>query len=186
MYKGLVFLGEGLRNLRSIGSVTPSSRHLTHRLLRNVDFSHARCIVEWGPGLGTVTDSIINELGENATLVCCEVHTPFYDNLAGRITDKRVHIINDTAENLHEHLLRLRLPNPAYIISSIPLTNMSAQTRKTVLETAKQCLHDGGMYIQYQYIVPFSVREIKRYFPKTSLDFVFFNTPPAWVYECRK
>jgi len=58
----LLFSRNFLKHPRMLGSVIPSSRFLVNRLLRQVDWSRARTIVEYGPGVGTITSHLLRRL----------------------------------------------------------------------------------------------------------------------------
>ena len=51
----LLFAKNFLQHPRMLGSLIPSSRFLVERLLRKVDWKRAKTIVEYGPGVGTIT-----------------------------------------------------------------------------------------------------------------------------------
>ena len=50
-----LFTRSFLRHPLQTGSLVPSSRFLVRRMLAQVDWQHARVVVELGPGLGCFT-----------------------------------------------------------------------------------------------------------------------------------
>ena len=44
---------------RSVGAVKPSSKRLAQKMVEDVDFENAECIVEIGAGTGVFTEEII-------------------------------------------------------------------------------------------------------------------------------
>lgn len=42
-----------------MGAVAPSSEILANKMVKDIDFENARCIVEYGPGKGGFTDKLI-------------------------------------------------------------------------------------------------------------------------------
>lgn len=58
----MFFFRESLRNLRSIGSVLPSSRFLCRAIVKHIDAQLAHTVVELGPGDGVVTRYILEKL----------------------------------------------------------------------------------------------------------------------------
>jgi len=62
------FFKEAVSNIKSIGSILPSSKFLTKKLLQNIDFKKADVIVEFGPGNGILTKNIIKHLNPKAYL----------------------------------------------------------------------------------------------------------------------
>jgi phospholipid N-methyltransferase len=73
------FFKEALKNLKTLGTVMPSSSFLSKRMLREIDFSQAEVIVELGPGNGAITKYIIEQLSPIARLICFEINNNFYN-----------------------------------------------------------------------------------------------------------
>jgi phospholipid N-methyltransferase len=53
--EGFLFLKQYIKNPRMIGAVLPSSRNLARKMIEDIDFEKAECIVEYGPGTGVFT-----------------------------------------------------------------------------------------------------------------------------------
>src|SRR5271154_3563598 len=57
-----------------IGSVVPSSKFLVKDLMAEVDWDRARVLVEFGPGVGTLTREILKRMRPDAVLVAIELN----------------------------------------------------------------------------------------------------------------
>jgi phospholipid N-methyltransferase len=55
----MLFAKNFFKHPKMLGSIIPSSRFLIERLLRQMDWDQARVIVEYGPGVGTITREIL-------------------------------------------------------------------------------------------------------------------------------
>ncbi|MEM1215016.1 MAG: ribosomal RNA adenine dimethylase, partial [Bacteroidota bacterium] len=75
------FFTEGLRNMRTVGTVTPSSRFLCESMLKGIDFSKAKFLVELGAGDGVVTKHILKRMRPDARLLAFEVQPDFCELL---------------------------------------------------------------------------------------------------------
>ena len=75
------FLKNFLKNWKEVGSITPSSRFLTKKMLESIDFSKADTIVELGPGTGVFTKEILIRMKSNAKLIILETNHQFSENL---------------------------------------------------------------------------------------------------------
>src|SRR5687767_10748196 len=73
----LLFARTFFRNPRMLGSIVPSSRFLIRKLLRPIDWSRARVIVEYGPGVGTITREALRRMRPDATLIAIETNDEF-------------------------------------------------------------------------------------------------------------
>lgn len=60
------FFSEGLRNLKTIGSIAPSSRFLCESMTRNLDWKKPQNIVELGAGEGVMTRFILGQMHRKA------------------------------------------------------------------------------------------------------------------------
>lgn len=180
------FLKEFFKERKTVGAISPSSKSLTKKMLKNVDFKNANVIVEYGPGTGVFTRRIIESMNPDAKLYVFELHEPFFVSLKKEFeNDKRVLVINDSAVNVRKYL---ELDNKKYadvIISSLPLTNFDQKLTMRILKSAEIALKPEGQYIQFQYSLNARKLLIK-IFSSISIQFTANNLPPAFVYTCKK
>src|SRR5258708_12679026 len=78
----LLFAKNFLQHPKMLGSLIPSSRFLIDRLLTKVDWTRARTIVEYGPGVGTITAQILARMQPNSRLVVFVINKDFTTYLA--------------------------------------------------------------------------------------------------------
>ncbi len=180
-----LFLKEGLKKLKTHGSLFPSSKYLGKRMLQHVTMSDGVCIVELGAGTGAFTEMIISRLPERSRLVVLEINPAMAKHLRERITDSRVIIIEGNATDLSFHLAQNGLEKPDYIISGLPLGNFSHALRESILVAIHESLSDRGLYIQFQYFLA-SLKHIRSMFDTKVLSYEYRNLPPAFVYGCKK
>lgn len=180
------FLKEFFKERKTVGAISPSSKSLTKKMLKNVDFKNANVIVEYGPGTGVFTRRIIESMNPDAKLYVFELHEPFFVSLKKEFeNDKRVQVINDSAVNVRKYL---EFDNKKYadvIISSLPLTNFDQKLTMRILKSAEIALKPEGQYIQFQYSLNARKLLIK-IFSSISIQFTANNLPPAFVYTCKK
>ena len=75
------FLRSFVRDWKTIGSVTPSSRYLVGAMLDKIDFRRVRRIVEYGPGTGVFTGEILRRLHPDDSLLALDTEAHFIDDL---------------------------------------------------------------------------------------------------------
>ena len=73
----LDFLRESFRNLRSTGSVAPSSRFLCRAIAEKIDPLRAKVVVELGPCDGVITHFILKRLQPDAQMLILQLHERF-------------------------------------------------------------------------------------------------------------
>jgi phospholipid N-methyltransferase len=177
------FFSEFLKPGNTIGSVTPSSKFLVKKMVDPIDFNNVKCIVEFGPGTGSITQEILNRMPQDALLLVFEINKEFSDKLAKDITDPRMKIITDTAENLEKYLSKNNVTKVDYIVSSLPFTVIPNNVVKNILDIVKKVLKPAGAFIQYQYSLNM-YRKLKNTFKNVSLNFTPINFPPAFIFTC--
>jgi phospholipid N-methyltransferase len=182
--KHLDFFKEGIRNLRTTGTITRSSRFLCREMIRPLDFEKAKIIVELGAGDGVITRHILSHMSKDATLISFEVNDKFCEILRN-INDPRLVVAEDSAENILEHLKVHGFEQADYIISALPFLSLPKELGMNILRKSASVLREGGVFTQMQYSL-FLKHIYESVFDKVSLRFVPLNVPPAFVFICEK
>ena len=166
-----------------VGSVLPSSRFLSSKMLAPIDFSQAKLIIELGPGTGVFTKALIKAIPKDCQLLVIELNDAFFNNLQKQIISPQVKLIHGSATDISLFLKEIGLEHADYIISSLPLSNFPKELRSSILTGCKNSLTPEGKFIQFQYS-----RGLKKmygdYFSKVQIDYTVFNFPPAFIYTC--
>ena len=99
------FIKQYIKNPRTVGAIAPSSDKLAYKMVEDINFFNASCIVEYGPGTGVFTEKILNKKKNSTIFIAIEYNTEFYNILKDKFKDEPNFIlINDSAENLKEYL----------------------------------------------------------------------------------
>lgn len=168
-----------------LGSVIPSSRFLVEQLLRDIRWDETRVIVEFGPGVGTISGEILKRMRSDATLIVFEINDEFVDMLSRRFEDPRLRIVHRSAAEVTDVLGEFGLPAADYVISGIPFSIMSEEDRLAVLRNTYAALREGGSLLVYQ----FSTRvrtDLEAIFGRVHQLFEPRNILPARVFHCVK
>ena len=178
------FLSEVFKSGGTIGALSPSSSYLASKMLKPIHFKHANCIVEFGAGTGIFTHKLLEQMKPDALLLTFEINPAFHDDLL-KIDDKRLIVINDSAEKIDYYLHLHKQEKADYIISSLPFAMIPDNIVDAIVEKSFQFLSDKGKYIQFQYSLN-ALSKLKKIFKKVDLSFTFLNIPPAFVFTCGK
>lgn len=179
----MAFLKEFFNNKSEIGAVAPSSKRLGKKMYGNFDFQNAKCIVEFGPGTGVFTREVIKRMNPNCTLIIFETNESFYLKLKGEISDDRVLIYNESAENISTILNEQGFKEADYILSSLPLAVIPSSIKENIINASVEVLKKGGAFVQFQYSLN-ALKLLKTKFNNVKLAFTVVNVPPAFVYKC--
>jgi phospholipid N-methyltransferase len=166
-----------------LGSLIPSSRFLVNDVLNHVDWDKARVIVEYGPGVGTITQEILKRMRPDAVLLALELNEEFVTFLQEEIVDPRFHAVHASASDVRSVLTKLGLPCADYIISGIPYSTMPHAVRREVMQASRQVLHPEGALLVYQFtntVLPY----LKSSFSSVRQNFQFLNILPARIFYC--
>lgn len=182
--KKIEFLKEGLKNLKTIGSVARSSKYLCKGMIKHVDFENADVIVELGAGDGVITKHILTAMKPDSILVSFEVNEMFCNQLR-QIDDKRLIVVEDSAERIGEYLKKYNLPKADYIISAIPFVVLPDELALKIVQACKSAMKKNGLFVQMHYSL-ITKKFYQNIFGNVDVNFVPINFPPAFVLVSQK
>ena len=179
----LLFARTFFRHPLMLGSVIPSSRFLIREVLDPIHWGRAQVIVEYGPGVGTITGEILARMRPNATLIAIETNPDFVRYLRSTYPDERLHVVQGSAADVRTILRDHGFESASYIISGIPFSTLPAPARERILRDTRAALEPGGSFLVYQ----FSARvlaDLKRIFGDVERGFQLLNILPAHLFFC--
>lgn len=180
----LDFFVEGIRNIKTTGTITRSSRFVCRKLIEGIDFESARCIVELGGGDGVVTKHILKNMKSHTKLITFEVLPKFCDLLRG-FNDDRLIVAEDSAENIQKWLNDNGFEKADYVVSTLPFVNIPEDVGTRILNAAKDNLKTDGVFSQLNYTL--LTRDLyQSIFGNVDFDFIMRNIPPAFILKCIK
>ena len=103
-----------------VGSVIPSSRMLIDKMLGQVDWQNTKLFVEYGPGVGTFTQHILERLAPDATLLTIDTNSDFTEYLNGKFTDSRLEAVTGSAANVRKIMADRGFDHADFILSGLP------------------------------------------------------------------
>ena len=197
--KRILFLTNYIENPAEVGSIAPSSRWLSRKIVELIPENNQKGEVcrylEVGPGTGPFTEEIVKRLRKNDELDLVELDPKF----CAELKEKYKHL-----SNVHIHCKPLEEWHPEYqydaIISGLPLNAFPSEVVETIIQSFKSLAKEKGTvsYFEYAFLPTINksvlfgekgknfqkVLEIKDLFYKTfgrDKEFVLWNLPPARV-----
>ena len=179
------FLRGFLKHPVMVGSIIPSSRILIEKMLRPVDWENTRVFVEYGPGVGTFTRPILEQLGPDATLVTIDTNADFTHYLRESIDDPRLVAVTGSAADVERILADRNLGFADYVLSGLPFSTLPPGVGDSIAEATSKVIRPGGAFLVYQFN-PKVLDFIKPHFKPIKRGFEWINVPPAtlfWAYN---
>ena len=178
-----VFASNFFRHPVMLGSLIPSSPFLVKRLLEQIDWERARVVVEYGPGVGTITRELLQRMRPDALLLALELNPEFVDFLRHDLPDPRLRVVHASAATVAKVLAEHARPHADYVISGIPFSTLPAATRSEILASTRTVLQPDGAMLVYQFspkVLPY----LQQTFPRVIRAFEPFNVLPAQLFFC--
>jgi len=166
-----------------LGSIVPSSPFLVNDILGHIDWKSARVVVEFGPGVGTITREVLKRLHPDASLVVIELNEDFVEYLRQTIRDPRLHIVHGSAAHVRRILAERGFNKADHIISGLPYSLLSESLRQEIVAESREALHPSGSLLVFQFtrkVLPY----LKSSFGSVRLNFQLFNILPAMIFHC--
>ena len=167
---------------RSIASFSPSSRFMARSILKGIDFSSAKCIVELGAGTGPITKELVRQIQPHTKLLTIELD----EDLAARLKSRfpMVDVVNGDACQFDKLLAERGIPQVDHVISGLPLPSFPAELRNGIMSAAARTLAPGGTFRQLTVMPWVYLKLYKTYFNNVRFNLVPWNLPPGGVYVC--
>ena len=166
-----------------LGSIVPSSRFLVKDLMSEIDWDRARVLVEFGPGVGTITREVLKRMRPDAVLVVIELNEEFVQYLGATIRDPRLRIIHGSAVHVRRILAEQGLAPADCIISGLPYSLLPEELRKEIVSESRQALKAEGSLLVFQFS-PSVLPYLKSSFSSVKLGFQLLNILPARIFHC--
>jgi len=166
-----------------LGSIVPSSPFLVKHLISQINWDRARVVVEFGPGVGTITREILKHMRSDAVLLVIELNQEFVEYLSGTIRDPRLRLVHGSAAHVRRILAEQGLAAADYIISGIPYSLLPEALRREIVAESRHALKAQGSLLVFQFnrrLLPC----LKSTFSSVKLGFQLFNILPVQIFHC--
>ena len=165
-----------------IGSITPSSRFLTNKMMEPINWEMVQSIAELGAGTGVFTDAINLLKTAECQVMIFEQNTEMRHQLKQKYPK---FTFGKDAQQLSTILNSHGISKLDCIVSGLPFANFPQDIRDSILNEVIESLDDDGLFITFQYSLQMN-QQLKSLFKSVQKTFVPLNVPPAFVYVCQK
>jgi phospholipid N-methyltransferase len=188
----IMVLGRFLRNPRTVGALSASSRTVARVMASGVTPNGAQRVVELGAGTGALTGTILDRLGPSDRFLAIEIVPEFVKELRQRLP--AAECICASATDLYTLAVDRDMAPVDHIISGLPFATLPSAVTRKVLDAVEQSLRPGGTFTTFQYVHAYSLhtatafrREMSaRLGAKPLRQVVLRNAPPAFILTWRR
>lgn len=164
-----------------VGSVIPSSRILIDRMLAPVDWRTCRLFVEYGPGVGTFTQHVLDRISPDATLLTIDTNPDFTTYLHAKFTDSRLVAVTGSAADVRSIMADCGFEQADYVLSGLPFSTLPPGIGPKIATETAAAIRPGGAFLVYQFSP--KVRDfIAPHFDRIERGFEWVNIPPATLF----
>ncbi len=187
----LIYLKNLLRDVH-VASVTPTSRFGVEKVCEKINFPTSKLILEYGPGTGNFTNTLLKNMDDHARLIAIERNSDFCRILKKSIHDPRLALFQDTAENVLDILKSCNGAGELKadcIISGIPFSLLPRKRKMDLLKNTHAALKKGGKFLAYQafFQVPDILKNpLEEIFGEVQTRYFLFALPPLLILEAVK
>jgi len=164
-----------------VGSVIPSSKMLIDKMLDPVDWVNTKLFVEYGPGVGTFTQHILQRLAPDATLITIDTNDDFTHYISRKFTDSRLIAVTGSAADVRTIIADCGFAHADYVLSGLPFSTLPPGVGPRIAAETAEALRPGGALLVYQFSP--KVRQfISPHFERIDKGFEWRNIPPATLF----
>ena len=146
----LLIASKFLRNPRTVGAVSASSRTMAREMVRELPDDKAVHVVELGPGTGSFTRAIVERLAPGSRFVAIELDREFVDRLRPRWPS--VEFVVGSAVELEQLVKKRHLQPVDHIVSGLPFASLPVDVSRKIMDGIQHTLRPGGTFSTFQYL----------------------------------
>lgn len=176
-----VFFQGFVQHPRMVGSIIPSSRFTVAKMLAPVKWHECRLFVEYGPGVGTFCQPVLDRLRADGRLVVIDTNPLYIDFLRKTIDDPRFHAVLGSAEHVEEIVRSHGYDHADYVLSGLPFSTLPDGVGPAIAAATHRVIRPGGAFLVYQFSA--KARDfMARHFADIDQGFELWNILPCQLF----
>ena len=187
----LRFLLSFIRHPVTTGAVAPSSIRLAREMVDWIDWDKVATCVEFGPGTGAFTPSILGSLRPAARFFTVELNPEFAEQMQRRFP--QVTTICGSVVDIERICDQQKMAKIDCIICGLPWAAFARRLQQQLMQAVLARMSDDGYFCTFAYLQGTWLPAGMRFKKLLHASFesvqcsrtVWRNVPPAFVYQCR-
>lgn len=173
-----LFFRQFLASPKSVGSIIPTSQAAINALLDPIDWSRCHTLVEYGPGTGVFTRSILERGSPSLKLIAIDPNPTFVEHLRAKLPDRRLIAVEGSAEQVEAILKAEGRDHADIVVSGLPFSTLPTGVDDAIVAATQRALGPGGVFLVYQYSL-FILPLLKKHFASVDVEREWRCIPPA-------
>ncbi len=176
-----VFFKGFIKHPVMVGSIIPSSQSTVNKMLAPVKWDECDLFVEYGPGVGTFCQPVLDHMKPDATLIVIDLNPDFIDYLQRTIKDSRFIAVQGSAADVNEIIHSNGFDHANYILSGLPFSTLPGDLGDVIARETGKAIQSGGAFLVYQFRV--KARDfMEPYFGHIDNGFSVWNILPCHLF----
>ncbi len=146
-----VFFKGFIKHPVMVGSIIPSSRFTIAKMLAPVKWDECRLFVEYGPGVGTFCQPVLDRLPRDGALIVIDTNPDFIAYLKRSIGDSRFFAVLGSATDVEEIIRAHGHDHADYVLSGLPFSTLPDDVGPAIAAATHRALRPGGAFLVYQF-----------------------------------
>ena len=176
-----VFFRGFVEHPRMVGSIIPSSRFTIDKMLGPVKWDECELYVEYGPGVGTFCQPVLDRLRRDGALIVIDTNPLYIDYLKKHFRDSRFHAVLGSAVDVEDIVTAHGYDHADYVLSGLPFSTLPDGVGPAIAAATHRVIRPGGAFLVYQ----FSARArdfMAKHFRRIDSGFEFWNVLPCKLF----
>jgi phospholipid N-methyltransferase len=176
-----MFLREFIKHPVMVGSIIPSSGKTIRKMLSRCDWENTKVFVEYGPGVGTFCQAVLDRMMPDAQYIAIDTNPDFVSYLRENFRDPRFSAIHGSAADVRTIVADHGHSSADYVLSGLPFSTLPPGVAPTIAAATAEVLSPGGAFLVYQFNP--KVRDIlAAHFARIDHAIEIWNVPPAQLW----
>lgn len=176
-----VFFRGFVEHPRMVGSIIPSSRFTIEKMLAPVKWDECEVFVEYGPGVGTFCQPVLDRLRRDGALIVIDTNPLYIDYLKTHFRDSRFHAVLGSAVDVEAIVKAHGYDHADYVLSGLPFSTLPEGIGPAIAAATHRALRPGGAFLVYQFSA--KARDfMAKHFQRIDSGFEFWNVLPCKLF----
>ena len=176
-----VFFKGFLKHPVMVGSIIPSSRWTVQKMLAPVKWDECKLFDEYGPGVGTFCQPVLDRLRPDATLLVIDTNPDFIEFLRKHFRDSRFIAVHGSAADVNDIIRGFGFEHADYVLSGLPFSTLPGDLGPKIAEETGKAIRPGGAFLVYQFRA--RVRDfMEPHFKRIENGYEFWNVLPCYLF----